>query len=71
MFALNGLAMIAVMMYIVGRVSAECGGGGRFFVGVSSFGIMIWRGVGVAYRAGFENRCAPWGTGGSNPPLSV
>ena len=30
-----------------------------------------WRGVGVAYRAGFENQCARQSTGGSNPPLSV
>ena len=25
----------------------------------------------MADRAGFENRCAPWGTAGSNPALSV
>ena len=31
----------------------------------------IRRGVGVADRAGFENRCAPWGTAGSNPALSA
>ena len=30
-----------------------------------------WRGAGVAYRDGLENRCAFIGTGGSNPPLSV
>jgi hypothetical protein len=30
----------------------------------------IWRGVGAADRAGFENQCALTGTGGSNPPLS-
>ena len=30
----------------------------------------IWRGVGAADRAGFENQCALMGTGGSNPPLS-
>lgn len=30
-----------------------------------------WRGGGVAERAGFENRLAREGHGGSNPPLSV
>ena len=29
------------------------------------------RGVGVAYRAGFENQCARKSTAGSNPALSV
>ena len=32
--------------------------------------LVDWRGVGVAYRAGFENQCARQSTGGSNPPLS-
>jgi len=31
----------------------------------------IWRGGGAAERAGFENRLARKGHGGSNPPLSV
>lgn len=30
-----------------------------------------WRGGGAAERAGFENRLARKGHGGSNPPLSV
>jgi hypothetical protein len=30
----------------------------------------IWRGVGAADRAGFENQCALMGTAGSNPALS-
>ena len=75
MFALNALAISEVKMYIVGSVSAECDIGGQVqqarSYAVSSLMIMTWRGVGVAYRAGFENRCAPWGTGGSNPPLSA